>query len=101
MRLASYSPHAARRRAHHRLSHVASESLLEFRHVLHGPIDAPARERMFIGERSVTRCFVTLVLAPRSAICKEEALLCSEASGILLLARPGRLVQQPFERHIC
>src|SRR6185295_238006 len=89
-------PDPAGRAPHHRLPKAATESLLEFRHVLDHAVYAILRPGMRIRQSVQTRGFLLRVLAPALRVAYEEALLRSELID-LGQALAGNLVEK---RHV-
>src|SRR5258706_12215287 len=85
-------PDLAGWRVRHRLTRLATESVLELGHVRHHAVDARGAGRVRVGDGVDTEVFGTLVLAGPLRHADKEALVWREAVGVRQLLALGLLL---------
>src|SRR5258708_34357450 len=79
-------PDLAGWRVHHRLTRLATESVLEIGHVRHHAVDARRAGRVRVGDGVGTEVCGTLVLAGRMPHADKEVRVWREAGGVRRLS---------------
>src|ERR1700728_3466948 len=80
-------PDAALRGVHFRLTGLAAEGLLKFRHIADDVVDAQLRYGVRVGEDERARSFGTDLVAPAGSVGDEEPLQIGEAVRIRIVER--------------
>jgi len=83
---------------HHRLTGLATECLLELRHIRHDVVDAKLRHGVRVGKHAGARCLRSRLVAPEIAVGKEESLEIGDPVLVLVLESLPLVLQIVAER---